>query len=635
MKIDAFFLSCLILAIPCTAETITVDDDAPADYSTIQAAIDSSQDGDTVLVSSGIYNETIYFNNRAILLTSSDPNDPNTVNSTQIIKSVYFDFAETPDSIITGFTLEQVVCWASSPTISKNAFDSSGSGPAIKGDYGAAPIVSNNLFDGIDKDAIHGCNGPILGNIITNNVYSKTTTNTSTVTGGVIYNCHGLIQNNLLSDNQFIHELRWNYSSLLNGKDITTNWAAISECHGEIAENQVCRNSVITKITRTNDLSSGDSISYCDLAAHGGGLYDCDGQIRGNLIAENAAICQLQDLVSTRRIDRNTLSSQGAGLYSCDGEVVNNTIEGNSVQCIALYFTALFYKYTSSTDGPALANCLADIADNVITGNTGLRQRNESIDNSYCGALFDCDGRILRNHIHNNGERGVEACDGIISNNIIEGHFNYGLKDCAGDVINNTIMGNRSSAIYNCNNVKNNIIAFNDTGIDRPCNNSYNCFWSNEANFSNSYGKVGDFFVNPEFQTEGHWDFGASPEDSTDDVWISGDYHIKSDIGRWSAGSDSWVLDAVTSPCVDAGDPVDAIGQEINPNGGRINVGTYGGTIYASKSPNGDGPEPVPECVNRPSKDFNNDCKVDLADFAEFLSEWLACGLDIQEACWE
>ena len=68
--------------------------------------------------------------------------------------------------------------------------------------------------------------------------------------------------------------------------------------------------------------------------------------------------------------------------------------------------------------------------------------------------------------------------------------------------------------------------------------------------------------------------------DSTSD-----DYHLKSRAGRWLSGSSSgWVTDNVTSPCIDAGDPGALIGDEPEPNGGRINMGTYGGTAEASKS---------------------------------------------------
>ena len=64
-----------------------------------------------------------------------------------------------------------------------------------------------------------------------------------------------------------------------------------------------------------------------------------------------------------------------------------------------------------------------------------------------------------------------------------------------------------------------------------------------------------------------------------------GDYHLKSWVGRWFAGTPSgWVTDNVTSPCIDTGDPASPLGDEPEPNGGRINMGAYGGTAEASKS---------------------------------------------------
>jgi hypothetical protein len=64
----------------------------------------------------------------------------------------------------------------------------------------------------------------------------------------------------------------------------------------------------------------------------------------------------------------------------------------------------------------------------------------------------------------------------------------------------------------------------------------------------------------------------------------AGDYHLKSEGGRWNPNSESWVLDDVTSPCIDGGDPNSPVGDELDPNGARINMGAYGGTDEASKS---------------------------------------------------
>jgi len=67
----------------------------------------------------------------------------------------------------------------------------------------------------------------------------------------------------------------------------------------------------------------------------------------------------------------------------------------------------------------------------------------------------------------------------------------------------------------------------------------------------------------------------------------NGDYHLKSSAGRWDAAGEIWTQDNVTSPCIDAGDPDSPVAFEPYPNGGIINMGVYGGTNKASKSPSG------------------------------------------------
>jgi hypothetical protein len=98
----------------------------------------------------------------------------------------------------------------------------------------------------------------------------------------------------------------------------------------------------------------------------------------------------------------------------------------------------------------------------------------------------------------------------------------------------------------------------------------------------------------------------------------TGDYHLKSQAGRWDENEGRWTKDDVTSPCIDAGDPLSPVGLEPFPNGGRINMGAYGGTAEASKSYFG---EPVCEVII--AGDINGDCKVDFADFTIMALHWL------------
>jgi hypothetical protein len=98
----------------------------------------------------------------------------------------------------------------------------------------------------------------------------------------------------------------------------------------------------------------------------------------------------------------------------------------------------------------------------------------------------------------------------------------------------------------------------------------------------------------------------------------AGDYHLKSQAGRWDPTRRSWVQDEVTSPCIDAGDPNRPLGPEPFPNGGVVNMGCYGGTAEASKSWFGG-----PICETIIAGDINGDCKVDSLDLDLLMRHWL------------
>jgi hypothetical protein len=124
--------------------------------------------------------------------------------------------------------------------------------------------------------------------------------------------------------------------------------------------------------------------------------------------------------------------------------------------------------------------------------------------------------------------------------------------------------------------------------------------------------------IDPCFVDPGYWDPNGTPDDANDDFWIDGDYHLKSQAGRWEPATQTWIMDDVTSPCIDAGDMSSPIGYEPFPNGGVINMGAYGGTAEASKSYFG-----KPVCGTIVAGDINGDCKVDFLDFAFMGLHWL------------
>lgn len=68
-------------------------------------------------------------------------------------------------------------------------------------------------------------------------------------------------------------------------------------------------------------------------------------------------------------------------------------------------------------------------------------------------------------------------------------------------------------------------------------------------------------------------------------VALATDLHLKSTAGSYKAGA--WTADAADSPCLDGIDPAASVGNETSPNGGRANLGAYGGTEQASRTPSG------------------------------------------------
>lgn len=90
-----------------------------------------------------------------------------------------------------------------------------------------------------------------------------------------------------------------------------------------------------------------------------------------------------------------------------------------------------------------------------------------------------------------------------------------------------------------------------------------------------------------------------------------GDYHLLSRRGRYRPWTDEWVLDKVDSVALDMGDPSIKPVREPMPNGGRLNIGAYGGTAFASMSE-----WPL-------AGDLNRDGVTSLADLAIMAEEWL------------
>jgi parallel beta-helix repeat protein len=551
----------------------------PQQYATIQAAIDVAAWGDTVLVAEGTYNENINVKDKNIILTSTEPNAPDVVAGTVI-------HGDGTASVVTFSGTEESTCNLCGFTITGGYAIEPAHGGGIQGNGTRATISNCQITENSAYrrgGGLFDCDGPIINCTISDN----TVRSSATTEGAGLHSCDGPINNCTISNNSSGDYARSGFGG------------GLYNCHGPI-----------TNCTITDNVAGGS----------GGGLHSCDGPITESTITGNVA--------------RNYLiASRGGGLFRCDGTIRNCVINDNIADA------------PHGGLGGGLAACHADINGCIINGNWS----------HYAGGgLASCDTvrncLISGNSTEGNGG-GLDRCSSVrncvISHNLA-GQDGGGLNSCS-ELLNCSVTGNKaqsngggiyvqgSSTVANCILQNNTALRGNEIFLDTYWvpggRRSYEMPSEMLIRYSNVQGgdaevymvknctvdwAEGNIDADPLFADPGYWDPNGTPEDPNDDIWINGDYHLKSQAGRWDSSSASWVKDDVTSPCIDTGDPNSPVGPEPFPDGGVVNMGAYGGTAEASKSYFGG-----PVCETIVAGDINGDCMVDFEDFAFVALHWL------------
>lgn len=192
--------------------------------------------------------------------------------------------------------------------------------------------------------------------------------------------------------------------------------------------------------------------------------------------------------------------------------------------------------------------------------------------NTFIGNEADYDGGAIT----------MYYADCTIGNNVIARNSAWvagGIMNYLGvpTIVNNTIVSNRPSAMH---------LELTTTSwvIRQRCLITNNVVWSNEIFATEDVlPEEYDICFNDiqgGWEGQGNIDIDPAFVDPPND-----DYHLKSQAGHWDSAQGTWVTDDVTSPCIDAGDPGADVGDEPPLNGSRINMGAYGGTTQASKTP--------------------------------------------------
>jgi hypothetical protein len=322
---------------------------------------------------------------------------------------------------------------------------------------------------------------------------------------------------------------------------------------------------VLTSNTISNNTATG-----------GGGVQCSSGSsptLTGNTINRNSATGVLgggggvsckdsSPTLANNTISGNSTVSYGGGV-SCENSsptLTSNTISGNSADY--------------SGGGVACRNSSPTLANSTISGNQAMGTA------SWGGGVYCADHSsptLTRSTISGNSASDIGG--GVCCTNY-----------SSPALINDTISGNSATRFgggVSCYTVcspviRNTIVAFNSSNLGGGLM-VFGGFPESKPTitYCNAYGNTGGDYVNWPDQT------GKKGNISKDPLFASatdGDFHLRSMGGRWRPTTKTWVVDTAHSPCIDAGSPTSAFSLEPSPNGGRINMGAYGNTPYASKA---------------------------------------------------
>jgi hypothetical protein len=295
----------------------------------------------------------------------------------------------------------------------------------------------------------------------------------------------------------------------------------------------------------------------------------------------------------------------GFGCFSADGQTAYIGYNGDiyvSYAITDIYVNAA--KGNNSNNGTSQANAVATIQRGIDLAPNGYKVL--VYPGVYSGKIdFKGKAIILQGVADTNGVpvlenpggtavsfSGNEGADSVLKNFIIK-NSDIGISITRGSptIINLTLVDNNYGIIaaHGTDPDICNCIFWSNLFLDLAgCQASYSCTMDGVSSRHNIYANP--LFVDPN----------------------NGDYHLLSERGRFWPEHKVWVLDKVTSPCINAGDPNAAYSAESAPNGERINMGAYGGTAYASMK---EKPNPYP--------DVNGDGVVDASDLATLVDDWL------------
>jgi hypothetical protein len=326
---SAFVCIFSLLATADLARAATINVGPGQPYPTIQSGINAANNGDTVLVAPGTYNENINFNGKAITVTSSGGAAGTIIDGGSIAPAVSFASGESSTSVISGFTIQHggsytgtpggVYSYNSTPTILNNTITLSNCW-GINSQY-SAPLIQNNTISAT-QSPILGCGFGGGAAII--------------VSGGIggLYNTPG-VNSGVITGNTIENNVE---SGLADAGG--NGGAAVAVWGGSPV--------IINNIMR-NNASPGGSGGAINFVNSPGAV------IAQNLIYGNSAGC-----------GGGAIATDGRGLFVANNTIVNNVNSGNygfseCANIAQIYPDPLSYGMDSPSDV---------FINNIISGST-------------------------------------------------------------------------------------------------------------------------------------------------------------------------------------------------------------------------------------------------------------------------
>ncbi len=256
-------------------DAVTIN--VPADQPTIQAAIDTASDGDTILVQPGTYYENIDYGGKRIVigslyLTTQEPDyiSQTIINGNQNGSVVSFSTGENSESVLTGFTLREGFA------MNGGGIDCCNSSPVLSNLIITANTAGLMLYDGGGGIHLSNSNAVIEDVIISNNE--------SHHSGGGIY-----CRDN--SSPTFSYVKIMNNTAYNEGGGMLCRESAITFLHGEISSNTCSDGGGISCFLGV-ELRMENTLIENNLANRGAAMYlrdNCTAVFINTTFSENTA----------------------------------------------------------------------------------------------------------------------------------------------------------------------------------------------------------------------------------------------------------------------------------------------------------------------------------------------------------